>query len=88
MLVILHYSCGVMDGGFVLVKLLDGVKRRSRHMQVVVSHDFTSTEHLRMSDVAWYNLGGKLFHSEKEVSVKVCLVFLLYLRYFIIVSLN
>lgn len=60
-----------MDGGFVLVKLSDGVKRRSRHMQVVVSHDFSDTGHLLMSDVAWYNLGGKLFHTNREVTIKV-----------------
>lgn len=62
-----------MSGSFVMCKINDRVKRRSRHMQVVVSSEVKSKNVVLMNSVAWYNLGGKLFVDveDRRVTVKV-----------------
>lgn len=67
----LLFSFGVMNGSFMLVKIHDSIKRRRRPMQVIVSPDLTASDVIMMSQVAWYNLGGRFLDEDYYVSIKV-----------------
>ena len=66
------FSFGVMNDGFVLVKLEDGKKRKSRHMKVAIIADNQKTSHsVQISQITWFNLGGSELTTDKHVSIKV-----------------
>ena len=61
-----------MNDGFVLVKLEDGMKRKSRHMKVAIIADNQNTSHpVQISQTTWFNLGGSELTTGKHISIKV-----------------
>ena len=65
-------SFGVMNDGFVLVKLKDGKKRKSRYMKAAIIADNQKTSHsVQISQITWFNLGGSELTTDKHISIKV-----------------
>ena len=62
-----------MNDGFVLIKLEDGKKRKSRYMRVCIVTELPNVQHLvQISQITWFNLGGSELTGTKLFSMKVC----------------
>ena len=61
-----------MNDGFVLVKLEDGKKRKSRYMKAAIIADNQNASHpVQISQITWFNLGGSELTTGKHISIKV-----------------
>ena len=65
-------SFGVMNDGFVLVKLEDGKKRKSRYMKAaIIANNQNKSHPIQTSQITWFNLGGSELTTDKHISIKV-----------------